>query len=102
MGRQPWTEERAARCFELRREGLSFLQIGRQLGVTRAAVSGYLDRHADDRLKAFPKPPTVRRKPIRPTGSTGSYAYEVPKHRKNDDTLHLTLMLAALREQRAA
>lgn len=103
MGRQPWSEEKAGLCFRLRGEGLSFSQIAHELGVSRAAVSGYLDRHGADRLKSTPKPPEPRKaRPPRPPGLSGTYSYEVPKYRRNDDRLHLTLMLAAMREARAA
>lgn len=102
MGRQAWTEERTAVCYRLRGEGLSFSQIAHELGVTRAAVSGFLDRHGAGPLKNLPKAPEPKPARLYKRRSSGTNRYEVPEWRPNDDNLHLTLMLAALREQSAA
>lgn len=95
-GHPAWPNEKSARAFALRLDGLTYRQIAAEMGLSRSCVAGYLSRHgiAGDLENAC-----LTRGYTRRGGESG---YEVPAARPNDDRKHLRLMLAALREQRAA
>jgi len=104
MGAQAWPDEKSAQCFALLLDGLSFAEIAKRMGITRSAVSGYVDRHGGAMLARTERDAPLRpARPISPNDpKLGGHPFEIPKRRENDDHLHLTLLLAALREQRAA
>lgn len=102
MGHQAWPNEKSSRCFSLRLDGLTYGEIAKEMGITRSMVSGYLHRHGISATDSS-TPPVVKAVPAPANDCrAGTYPFEVPKPRRNDDRLHLTLMLAALREQRAS
>lgn len=97
-GRPPWPNEKSAKCFALRIAGYSYGDIAWRMGITRNAVAGYLWRHG-----VIEAPELARWQEAQADRDvTNSRNFQVPAYRPNDDALHLTLMLAALREQRAA
>lgn len=102
MGAQPWPDAKSAECFRLLLDGFSYGEIAVRLGITRSAVSGYVDRHGGAQVVRESK--RIRPPRILSVNNprSGTYAFEVPKARENDDRLHLTMLLAALREARAA
>lgn len=102
MAYPPWPDEKSARAFSLRLEGLSFGEIAQAMGITRSAVSGYLTRHGV-RVSDDAAAPVVKRiaRPERDRLS-GTYNFEVPTRRTNDHAKHLKLLLSSLREQHAA
>jgi hypothetical protein len=79
-----WTEGRIEEAKQYRRDGLSMVAIGKRMGSTKGSVQQLFFR--------------LRREASRPQLAT----FETIPRRANDDTLHLSLLLAALREQRAA
>lgn len=97
-GYPAWPNEKSAQAFSLRLDGLTYAEIAVQLGVSRSSVSGYLSRHGVEGSKDncyLTRPDYVRR-------CGEGYDYEVPDGRPNDDRKHLRLLLASLREHRAA
>lgn len=96
MSQRPWPNEKSARAFSMRLDGLTYRQIATEMGVSRSCVAGYLSRHgiAGDLENACLTRGYARR-------CAGGYDYEVPEGRPNDDRKHLRLMLASLRELRA-
>lgn len=99
MPQRPWPNERSARVFMLRLDGWTYSEIAADMGLSRSAIAGYLDRHG---VKGTPQTACQQRlHPERDVVNTGCSAYEVPAFRFNDDRKHLRLMLASLRELRA-
>lgn len=96
-GHPAWPNEKSAKAFSLRLNGLTYAAIAKELGCSRSAVSGYLARHG---VKGGSDNCYLTRGYVRRCGE--GYEFQVPDRRPNDDRKHLRLMLAALREARAA
>lgn len=98
-----WPDAKSARAFALLIDGLTYTEIAAVMGLTRSAVCSYMTRHGAAELRAEGK---IRERQVdsypAPDRDTlhGSYPFEAPARRPNDDHKHLTLMLAALRAER--
>lgn len=97
-GAPAWPNEKSAMCFSLRIEGYSYGDIAFRMEITRNAVAGYLWRHG-----VIEAPELARWQEARADRDiVNSRNFQVPTPRENDDRLHLTLMLAAMKEASAA
>lgn len=97
MRAPPWPHEKSTRAFCLRLDGLTYAEIAREMGISRSSVAAYLTRHGIEPSRAN----TILTRPSRNDCNSGTFPFEVPKRRPNDDRLHLTLLLQALTQDRA-
>ncbi len=81
-----WTPERSSAAVRMRDAGMSATMIGKRLQISRSAVLGHFHR--------INTPPPVR-------GREGVADWFPPTRIENNDLLHLTLLLEALRAQSA-
>jgi hypothetical protein len=94
MGTYTWDAEGLAELRTLKRSGKPWNVIAEQLGRTAGACKA--------RWAIMEGKKARYTRPASPDAPRRTMAFEIPPFRRNDDEKHLRLMLAALKQGRAA